>query len=147
MRRFSHLAVFLLVLIGHSGCGGPAESEARLDFGNFVVLYDNLTIIRGPLRDLAAFETLANQMQPVPPELPRIVERIRSGEYVAVWRIPLSTGEGLPDHSEIVLIFERDAPSGKGLVGFADRSIKLMTPEDFKAVLERTKSLQTVSPD
>jgi hypothetical protein len=140
MRRL--LAWFVCLGFAAAGCGGPAsqpptqaemKQTALSDVGELYRVY--MTQKKKPPEKIADF----NSMEMMSPTGLRAV---KSGEVIVFFKAELpdlgeEPGKGPGD---VVLAYEKNVPTEGGQVLMLNRSIKTMTPEEFKTAPKASTS-------
>jgi hypothetical protein len=146
MRR-SIVGILCLGLLA-AGCGGPAnqpltkEGEGALALNDVGELYRVYTVQnKKPPAKLADFV-------PMEPMSPMGVRAIESGDVIVRFGATMTATEEGParSSSDEVLAFEKTVPDAGGQVLMLDRTVRTMTPDEFKAAkLAGTSSSEAIA--
>lgn len=123
----------VVALAALTGCGGgdktgptaPTVDQTAGDVAEMLTEFTAATK-RGP--------NSAADLTDAPASHPVGHAAVASGEYVVVWKVPVS-----PSGGANVLAYPKDAASSGGKVVMQDGSVKQMTAEEFKAAPKAAK--------
>jgi hypothetical protein len=136
MRRLASLGLSLVATWLVAGCGPsktpgvpdlPPSTSALTEVGEMYRLYELRS--KKPPTKVQDFQNL-NSVCPIG------YLKLSNGEVVAQWGVMLTglgEGESSGDSGDEVLAYEKDVPEKGGQVLMKDRTVKTMTPEQFKA--------------
>jgi predicted small lipoprotein YifL len=131
MRTLTSLALVVAVA-ALTGCGdgktGPTAPTGDQTAGDVAEMLKEFTAAtkRGP--------NSAADMTDAPASHPVGHAAVASGEYVVVWKVPVSASGG-----GTVLAYPKNAGSAGGAVVMLDGSVKVMTAEEFNAAPKAKK--------
>ncbi len=128
-----------LILSIVSGCGGNQAPSPQ-------------AIQEGPIRDVGTIYRMYSADRQKPPEKPddfKIYEQayphgykaVKDGAVVVNWGAKLTdlSEEGGQESSDEVLAYEKEVPENGGNVLMKNRTIRTMTPDEFKATKQAGK--------
>jgi hypothetical protein len=146
MRR-SIVGILCLGLMA-AGCGGPASNPLTKEGEGALALNDVGELYRVYTAQNKKPPTKLTDLVPMEPMSPMGMRAIESGDVIVRFGATMTETEEGPARtsSDEVLAFQKDVPNTGGQVLMLDRTVRSMSPEEFKAAkLAGTSSSEVVA--
>ena len=141
IRDFRKLSLVITLSWAASGCGPGAGSSATPEAGNVEALEQIGEAYRSYILAKRKPPHEVGDLMSLRMALPAGTTALKNGAVVVLWDAKMSdlAEEGSKDSPDVVLAYEKDAPTQGGKVLMLNRTVKSMTADEFKAAKKAGK--------